>query len=186
MVVSVEWLKKINREFRDAGIEPRTRPWKALSRYSVEFKAKFTLSSPIATEIFQWFESQSKPGSHHIGNLYDSVYYFDAEFWTVSIPIFYGKVQLNAMDCLQEMPEAIKTELASTPNLAWDYTMYWADCLDYGVGISDLSKESNLDPFGYQLLLAGDQELRAAISQLKENRRDSRNTCLQNGNRAIS
>jgi hypothetical protein len=72
------------------------------------------------------------------------------------------------------MPETLKTELASTPKSAWDYVMFWADCLDYGMGISELSKGSNLDPFGYQLLKAADQELRSAVSQLKERRPDSR------------
>lgn len=174
MSVPVEWLKKINQEFRDAGIEPRKRPWEALSRYSTEFRISFTLSSSIATAIFEYFESQSKPGAHHIGCLYESIYFFDAEFWTVSIPTAYGTVRLDAVNSLQEMPETLKEELISTPKTAWDFVLYWADCIDYGMGISDLSKSNNLDPFGYQLLMAADQELRSAVSQLKEKRPDSR------------
>lgn len=53
MAVPIEWLKKINQEFREAGIEQGKRPWEAMSRYSLEFKASFTLSSSIATEIFE-------------------------------------------------------------------------------------------------------------------------------------
>ena len=72
------------------------------------------------------------------------------------------------------MPEQIKRELLSTPETAWDFVVFWADCVDYGLGISELSAQSVLDPFGRQLLMAADQELRSAISQLKENRPNER------------
>lgn len=174
MSVSIEWLKKINQEFRDADIEPQKRPLEALRRYSIEFKTSVILSSSIAAEIFDYFESHSKPGAHHIGSLYESIYFFDADFWTVSIPISFGTVLLDAVESLQDMPETLKQDLISTPKTAWDFILFWADCLDYGMGISDLSKCNNLDPYGYQLLMAADQELRSAVSQLKENRPDSR------------
>jgi hypothetical protein len=174
MIVSIEWLKKLNTEFRDAGIDQRKRPWEALRRYSKEYKQSIELSSDIANEIFDWFKTQSKPGIHEVGSLFETVYFFDATFWPVSVPLIYGTVQLNAFDCLYDMPEAIKSDLSSTPNTAWDYTIYWADCIDYGLGMDDLRKASNLDAFGMDLLAAADQELKAAISQLKEKRPDSR------------
>lgn len=174
MSVPIEWLEKINQEFREVGIEQRKRPWEAMSRYSLEFKASFTLSSSIATEIFEWFKAQSRPGAHQIGSLFESVYYFDAEFWPVSIPIIYGTVHVNAIDCLQEMPPTLKAELTSTSGPAWDYVIFWADCIDYGIGISELRKRNDLDIFGLQLMAAGDQELRSAVSVLKERRPDSR------------
>lgn len=174
MAVPIEWLRKVNEEFREAGIEQRRRPWEALSRYSLDFKASFMLSSSIATEIFEWFEAQSKPGAHHIGSLFESVYYFDAEFWLVSIPIMYGTVRMNAIDCLLEMPPALKAELISANKSAWDFLIFWADCVDYGIGISELLKRTDLNKFGLQLMAAGDQELRSAVSLLKEKRPDSR------------
>lgn len=174
MAVPIKWLNKINQEFREAGIEQHKRPWEALSRYSLEFKASFTLSSSIATEVFEWFKAQSKPGAHQIGSLFESVYYFDAEFWPVSIPIMYGTVRVNAIDCLQEMPAALKAELASASKSAWDYVVFWADCIDYGLGIGELLHRTDLDGFGLQLMAAGDQELRSAVAFLKERRPSSR------------
>ncbi len=62
MAVPIEWLEKIDQEFRDAGIEHRKRPWEALGRYSLDFKASFTLTSSIATEIIEWFRAEIKTG----------------------------------------------------------------------------------------------------------------------------
>ncbi len=86
----------------------------------------------------------------------------------------FGRVQVNAIDCLQGMPPGLKAELTSTSKFAWDYVLFWADCIDYGLGISELLKATGLDAFGLQLMTAGDQELRSAVSMLKERRPDSR------------
>jgi hypothetical protein len=174
MSVSTEWLKKINQEFRDEGLEQRKRPMKALCRYGMEFKISVGISSPIAKEIFAWFKARSKPGVDQIGSLFESVYYFDTEFWTVSIPVFSGTVRIDAPDSLQEMPESLKDDLVSNPRSASEFACHHRDCLDYGVGIGEVEHRSDLDSFGVQLLKAADHELRLAVTQLKERRPDPR------------
>jgi hypothetical protein len=109
-----------------------------------------------------------------MGSLYEAVYFYDAQFWVVSIPITFGTVRLNAFDCLHEMSEGIKHELMVDSRRAWDYAIYWAECLDYGMGIDDLSKTQSLDAFGIQLLMSADQELRAATSILSQRHPDPR------------
>ena len=173
-MVSEDWLKKLNKELREAGVEQRRRPWDAIRRYSTEFNVTVDFSSDLAKQIFEWFESHSKPGAHQIGSLYESVYFYDAQFWPVSIPIVYGTVELNALKSLYQMPENIKNELMSDRKQAWDYVAFWADCVDYGLGLDDLRKISGLDSYGVQLLMSGDQELRAATSILNQPRPDSR------------
>ena len=173
-MVSEDWLIKLNEEFREAGIEQRRRPWDAIRRYSTEFNVSIDLSSDLAKRIFEWFEAHSKPGAHQIGSMYESVYFYDAQFWSVSIPIVYGTVKLNALESLYQMPENIKNEIMSDPKQAWDYVAFWADCVDYGLGLDDLRNTSGLDNYGMQLLMSGDQELRAATSILNQHRPDSR------------
>lgn len=173
-MVSEEWIAKLNAEFRAAGIDQRHRPWEAIRRYSEEFSTSVNMSSDVAETIFKWFEAHSKPGAHQIGSLYEAVYFFDSQFWVVSIPISYGTVQLNALDCLHEMPDGIKQEMMVDHRQAWDYAIYWADCLDYGMGIDDLRKTKGLNEFGAQLLMSADQELRAATSILSQHRPDPR------------
>ena len=172
--VSEDWLNKLNKEFREAGIEQRKRPWEAIRRYSIEFKVSVDIASDLAKQIFEWFEAHSKPGAHQVGSLYESVYFYDAQFWSVEIPIIYGTVQLNALQCLPEMPDKIKNEMMSDQKQAWDYAIFWADCVDYGFGLNDLRKNSGLDAYGKQLLMSADQELRAATSILSQARPDPR------------
>lgn len=173
-MVSEDWVANLNKEFRDAGIDQRRRPWEAIRRYSEEFNTAVDISSDVAKTIFKWFEDHSKPGVHQVGSQYEAVYFYDSQFWVVSIPIMYGTVQLNALDCLHEMPDGIKQEMMADHRGAWEYAIYWADCLDYGMGIDDLRKMQGLDEFGYQLLMSANQELRAATSILSQHRPDPR------------
>jgi hypothetical protein len=173
-LISEEWLKSVNEEFRNTEIEQRRRPWDAIRRYSTEFNTSVEISSDVAKKIFEWFEAHSKPGVHKIGSLYESTYFYDSQFWTVSIPIAYGKERLNALDGLSQMPEDMKNEIMSQPKHAWDYLAFWAECVDYGMGIDALRDTPGLDEVGVQLLMAGDQELRAARAVLNQHRPDPR------------
>lgn len=173
-MISEEWLANLNNEFRLAGIDQRRRPWEAISRYSEEFKTSVNISSDVAKTIFNWFESHSKPSVHQVGSLYEAVYFYDSQFWVVSIPITFGTVQLNALDCLHEMPGVIKQEMITSNRQVWEYVIYWADCLDYGMGVDELRKTQGLNEFGYQLLMSADQELRATTSILSQHRSDPR------------
>ncbi|HCG8892418.1 TPA: hypothetical protein NKX69_000057 [Vibrio parahaemolyticus] len=173
-MVTEEWLANLNTEFRAAGIEQRQRPWEAIRRYSEQFNTSVNFSSDVAKTIFKWFEANSKPGAHQVGSLYEAVYFYDAQFWVVSIPISYGTVQLNALDCIHEMPNGIKQEMMADHRQSWDYVLYWADCLDYGMGVDDLRKMQGLNEFGLQLLMSADQELRSATSILSQHRPDPR------------
>lgn len=174
MTISEEWLNKLNREFRENGIEPQLRPLEALRRYGEEHNITTSIFSPVSKEIYSWFEAQSKPHAHEVGGLFETVYFFDSTFWPVEIPIIYGQVMLNYADCIKDIPTGVKADLCSLPKTAWDYLLYWADCVDYSYGKDDLCKYSGLDEYGMQFLLAADQELRSSISQLKERRPSSR------------
>jgi len=173
-MVSEGWLANLNKEFRDVGIDQRRRPREAIRRYSEEFNTGLDISSDLAKTIFKWFADHSKPSVHQVGNQYEAAYFYDSQFWIVSIPIMYGTVQLNAPDCLHEMPNSIKQEMMADHRGAWEYAIYWADCLEYGMGIDDLRKTQDLDEFGYQLLMSADQELRSATSILSQHRPDPR------------
>ena len=173
-MISEEWISNLNKEFRAAGMDQRRRPWEAVHRYSEEFNTSVDLSSDVAKTIFKWFKTHSKPGVHQLDALYEAVYFYDAQFWIVSIPVLAGTVQLNALDCLREMPDGIKQEMMTDRRQAWDYSIYWADCVDYGMGIDDLRKTQGLNEFGAQLLLSAYQELRASTSILSQHRPDPR------------
>lgn len=173
-MVTNEWLTRLNEEFRKSGIDQKRRPFEAIKRYSDEFKTSVSLSSDVANNIFEYFEANSKPGIHAVGSMYESIYFYDSVFWSISIPITYGAVEMNALNCLTEMPNQIKDAIMSESKSAWDYMLFWADAVDYGMGVEEVRERPGLDPFGLQLLRAGDQELRSAVAMLRQHRPDAR------------
>lgn len=161
-------LEKINVALQKEQIEIGRRPWEAMRRYSMEYKTKFLLDSDIARFIFEWFKKRYGDREQHTRALYESVYFFDATFWLVEIPLGYGQFRLDPRDSLRTIPNPVKDTLFTNPRTAWDYALWWADCVDYGFGIREVVQDSSLNPFGLRLLDAGDQELRATVSLLKE------------------
>jgi hypothetical protein len=169
-----KWLEQTNLELREKRIEHKRRPWEAIGMYSRQFGVSVSLSSQIADQIFKWFEANSRPDAQSAGSLFESTYFYDAAFWVVSIPIVYGSVKMNALDSLSNMPIKIKSDLERDSKSVWNYLIYWADCIDYGMGIEDLRSSSGLDEFGRQLLLSGDAELRSAASLLLTKKSNTR------------
>lgn len=165
-----QWLNKINEEFRRNNIPPMKRPFEALVRLSKDKGVSISLSSSEAQRIFEWFEHNTKPGSHAVGALYESCYFYDATFWTVVVPVGYGTFTPHALDALPEMPDSVKNALMSNPASKLNYVVFWGDCVDFGYGYDDLTKLNREDKFGVQLLRAAYEELQSAKSMLLEHK----------------
>lgn len=160
------WLTSVNARYRAEEIPPRHRPFRALSDYSREFKCSFTLDSPIAKSILDWFYKHSAPESHAIGSMFTGAFYFDAYFWPMHIPIGYGTFSINAFDCLETMPETVKEHLAKSQQDSTNLALYWVDCCDYAYGFDELQKSNKLGSKAVTFLNNGDRELRGAVAQL--------------------
>lgn len=165
-----DWLNSANARYRAEEIPPRQRPFRALSDFSRDFKCSFTLDSPIAKSIIDWFYKHSAPGSHAIGSMFTGAFYFDAYFWPMHIPIGYGTFSINAFDCLETMPEAVKEHLAKNQQDSTNLALYWVDCCDYAYGFDELHKANKLSSKALVFLNNGDRELRGAVSQLLSSR----------------
>jgi hypothetical protein len=132
------------------------------------------LSSNTAKQIQKWFEENSKPGLHHVGAIHEAAYFYDSQFWTVSVPLVFGEVKIEPTSSLEEFPEKLKQDLLRNPRDLFDYAIFWADCFDYGFGMEDIRTTSNLNAYGLQLLKSANQELGIATLALTQNRPDSR------------
>jgi len=166
-----DWLLRINREFRQKDIDVRRRPILALERYCRDFRViGLPIDSMPARKIFDWFYENTKPEAHHVGSLYSGAYYYDSCFWAVDIPLGYGQFCLDALESLRGMSDELKSELMLSPNDAWNYVLFWVDCIDYGYGFDDLSVGVYGSEFGLKLLRNADRELKAATAQLLEHR----------------
>ncbi len=163
-----EWLEELNKEFQKDDIKQRDRPWKAIHQYARDFRVPVTFPSDITEKILEYFNSRSKPGTFESGSLYESVYFYDSQFWPVSIPVFYGKVKLDAFQSLYSMPPGLRREMISDEKKVLDYRTFWCDCFNYALGIEDIRKDPEATLFGKELLLAGDQKLRNAALILSQ------------------
>lgn len=160
------WLQATNSRYREEHIPPRGRPFKALSDFTREFNCSITMGSPTAKAIFDWFHVHSAPDSHAIGALFTGAFYFDAYFWPLRIPFGYGTFTLNALDCLETMPQAIKDQLSKSNKDMWILALHWADCCDYAFGIDDIENEGKLNSKALAFIRNADRELVGAIAQL--------------------
>jgi len=165
-----EWLEKLNTKMGADGIPHIRRPFEAISTWTRDNNCSICLDSPTAEFVFQWFKVHSPDGSHAIGSLFTGVYFFDAYFWKVSVPIAYGTVQLNALDQIVELPEFLRNRLMADRERLVDYLTLWTNALDYGFGVDDLRGCRKLVGFAAELAAGADQELRATVRLLTESR----------------
>jgi hypothetical protein len=72
----------------------------ALADLSVELQSSIGFNSPLADAVFAWFEQNTKAEAHWIGPLFSGVYFYDATFWKLTIPVIYGTSNVNGLDLL--------------------------------------------------------------------------------------
>ncbi|CAM3829979.1 hypothetical protein [Pseudoalteromonas maricaloris] len=157
-------LEKINEEFKLEGVPHIQRSFLAMSKLSKKLGISIQFGSQESDYVSDWFARRSKASALCVGSLFEAAYYYDAEFWTVKIPIIFGVVQAEAYDAL-DMPKVNVELISKNDNKSRSYALFWADCMDFSYGISDL-QSSHDDSFGIQLLGAGFEELRSATSAL--------------------
>lgn len=168
--ISEEWLVRANERYRRDSIAQKQRSFKALLEYTKETNTIIDFSSSCASRVFEWFKARSAADAHHIGSLFTGSYFFDAYFWPVSVPVFWGSLKLNALEALETMPDPVRQELQEDRDELWNYVLYWADCADYGCGFDDIRRFKTLGSKTWMLLNNGDRELRAAIALLNSPR----------------
>jgi hypothetical protein len=164
------WLSAANRRYGAEGIPHKGRPFRAMSDFTREHNCSLALDDPVTKMVFEWFYERSPPGAHQMGAVYTGIYLYDTAFWPVHVPIIFGMVSLNALDCLETMPSQIKLALESDHRDIWSYVVHWVNCMDYGYGHMDLEGGSRLRPRAQKFLGAGHYELVGANAQLLEPR----------------
>lgn len=166
--VKTEWLHEANERYRKEGVPLVARPFRAFEELSKSTGKSICLSSEAADKIAKWFEANTKAGAHAIGPLFEGVFLFDACFWSLTIPIFFGQCRFDPLDSLPSMQQSIKNALWHAATSRNEFTNHWACCLDYALGVEALLKDNILNPRARSFLENADKELRGANSQLLE------------------
>lgn len=164
------WLAASNSRYSAEGIPHKGRPFRAWADFAREHRCSLAMDDPVVKKIFDWFYERSPPGAHQVGSVYTGVYLYDTAFWPVHVPMIFGTVSVNALDCLETMPVQIKRTLESSHQDIWTYVDHWANCMDYGFGQMDLNGSSRLQPRALKFLGAGHAEFVGANAQLLEPR----------------
>lgn len=164
------WLSAANRRYGTEGIPHKGRPFQAMSDFTREHNCTLAMDDPLTKRIFDWFYEHSPPGAHQVGSVYCGVYFYDTAFWPVHVPLIFGQVSVNALDCLETMPVEIKKVLEATHRDIWTYVVHWVNCMDYGYGQMDLGGTSRLQPRASKFFGAAHSELVGANTQLLEPR----------------
>lgn len=167
-LISDEWLSSANRRYRAKSLPAKRRPFEALLDYTRERHGAISFSAPAAERVFRWFKERTAPGADRIGALFTGSFFYDAQFWSVTIPIGYGNVRLDAFESLETMPSAVKIELSRDPDELKTYLLYWIDCVDYAFGYDDIRKFDALSERSMALMKNADHELRGAIDLVSD------------------
>lgn len=169
MIPSEDWLKNLNEKLRWEDVHPKARPFLAIKEFSKEFHYPFlNFNSDEVRTILNWFSENTKPGSHAIGSMYKGAYYFDACFWSVNIPLGYGKqFVIDAFDSLQ-MPDNLKQQIESDPKESGDFMFLFVDCFDYAYGYDDILKLKTFNELATNFIRSANKELQATVSLLLE------------------
>jgi len=160
--VTNDWIEEANEEFRRDNVPHIRRPWLAWMKWSKHIGLSTELGDKNVKRIFSWFTENSPAGAHQVGSFYTGLFYYDAHFWPVSIPIIAGTVELKAFDSLETTPKHIKYRIMFDANQVQDFLALYGDCVDYSFGIEDLIKLDN-STLWQQLLRSADQQLKATV-----------------------
>ena len=167
-------LEDVNNKLRKDDVEYRVRPLKAIPIICEKLNISISIPSKESDFIFDWFEKNGKSGNQKQGHYHQGVFLYDAEFWSVSIPLMYGEVEINCLDALHDMPSNIRASLTNDKRTYWEYVYFWSDCIDFGYAYGDLVEDQKQKGFCIELLKAGYEELSSATSLMLEHRPNKR------------
>ncbi|NTU49682.1 MAG: hypothetical protein HGA87_02090 [Desulfobulbaceae bacterium] len=170
MEVTSAWLENLNKKYRSQDVHPAKRPLDAISEWSLFTRREVRLDSDEAKFILNWFKNNTKPGSQAMGPYFKGLYYFDAEFWELLIPMVYGCAKLDLFYSFPSMPDGIKEALKANKNKLHECGAVWIDCLDYAYGYGDIVDCASKDRVSLGMLKSGNKELTATVSLTLEKR----------------
>jgi hypothetical protein len=173
MDIPEEWLEAFNRDAEKKNISHMQRPFMAISEWTRQNRCSIVYGSEECQKAFAWFEARSPKGAHAIGALYVGTFFYDAYFWKISVPVVYGRNQVNLLDFIPEMPGSTKERLKSQREVLTEFALVGVDCVDYAYGTDDIQHGGTtitLPLFAKQLASSADGYLRGTVDLLCSSR----------------
>jgi hypothetical protein len=180
---SDDWLSRVNSEMSAANVEHRQRAWRAWDLWLQESRQSLGFDHPTVKRIFDWFDERVKPGSQNLGPLFSGAFFYDAEFWPLKIPVFFGSVRINAFDSLIGMPVSTVRHLGQDESGRALLASTFEDSVDVGTGYDGCRGAAHHSDFCLRLLAGGYQMLTGVPPLLLNGRPNA--ASLQSGRFAV-
>lgn len=157
---SQEWLERVNTAMANSGTGHRGRPWRAWSLWAQETGNALDLAHPDVRFIFEWFAANTKASSQVLGPMYLGAFYYDAEFWPLSVPIAFGTVRLSPVESLASMPQPVVARMSMDIAAMTLLMNVFADCVDVAFYIDEAQQVGCSSKFCRSLLESAYDTLR--------------------------
>jgi hypothetical protein len=184
--ITSQWLQETNQEFKVKGIvDAQSKIWNACQKWRRENVSDLLKDeNPDYQKIGKYLEVQEKKIKEYfvtqreiergfIGPHFYGVFYYSMVFWRVVIPEVLGRVQVNPLDSLEDLPEELNLAIRKDESDRNQYISVWCDCIDYGFGIREVENKCASE-YSKQLFQSGDKHLRATISLLLQEKPSSK------------
>lgn len=138
------------------------------SRIADFIKRRSIYSTKEEEYATQWMKERCKADIDSIKPMALLSFFYDTEFWKISIPLIYGQVKLNPLDSLTDMPDYLKKILSENLEDYDNFISLWIDAIDLTYGLQELryQDKDETKEFAKGLLLSGVQNLNAVTASL--------------------
>jgi len=182
-IITSQWLEDINTEFKRLGIvDSEEKTVRAIEKWSQDNVSNQLPSEDVdlkklhhhlemqEAKIRSYFLTQMEKDRGWVEPPFIGIYYFRGEFWPIVVPLAFGRVGIDIIECLK-MPSDLKRILVSDETSINEYIPVWADSIDYAYAIQEVERQCN--DFSKTLFRSADKHLRAVISLLKQEKASS-------------
>lgn len=167
--ISEEWIKSIDDLLSRRGVAIKQRPWASWGEWSKQ-SGPSRMDSPEASAIFDWYTRNYGAAPFAMGSQFTGAIYFDHEVWPIHVPIAYGRVSLDIIKMVDEMPTVVKDRMYRDAAALKNLIAVSADCIDYGFGFSDLVGKPLPNTLAMNFLVSANQELLTSVRVLLSSR----------------
>lgn len=163
---SEQWLDLVNAGMAKDGTPHRGRPWRAWSLWVQETGVALELEHSDVRRIFEWFAANTKTSSQLLGPTYLGVFYYDAEFWPLLVPIAFGTVRLDPIESLRSMPGPVVSRMVKDASAVALLTNVFTDSVEVAFHVDEALRTACSSEFCRSLLESAYQTLRGVVPLL--------------------
>ena len=160
---------EIDDELIKEGYQPFQRPLNACARIGERIGIGFTLGQEkddFVEAVHKIYEKLYRTSDLNTPPMHIGTFMFRDVFLPLRVLVIYGKVQLNPMQCMHDVPENILKWIFHKDETGRTICDQWIDLYDFVYGVDDVSKQKHHPEQAIELWLLAKQQLEGAAATL--------------------